>query len=86
MEEHRIEITRAASRELSNLEARLGRRILTSLESLAIQPRPRQSRKLTGSENSYRLQVGDYRILYEIDDTNKIITVFAVGHRRDIYR
>ena len=42
--------------------------------------------KLTGSLNSYRLRVGNYRILYVIDDAEALVTVFAVGHRREVYR
>ena len=86
MADYRVEITRSAARELENLGPRLGRRILGPIEGLASNPRPRQSRKLTGSENSYRLRVGRYRILYQVDDSNRLITVFAVGHRREIYR
>lgn len=86
MADYRVEITRSAARELENLGPRLGRRILGPIEGLASSPRPRQSRKLTGSENSYRLRVGQYRILYQVDDSNRLITVFAVGHRLEIYR
>ena len=39
-----------------------------------------------GREEEYRLRVGDYRVLYTIDDTNKVVTIFSVGHRREVYR
>jgi mRNA interferase RelE/StbE len=83
---HRVEITRSAHRDLDALNPRIGRRILTAIAGLAGDARPHGCRKLTGSPDSYRLRVGDYRILYVIDDADAAVTVFAVGHRRDIYR
>ncbi|MBI2328219.1 MAG: type II toxin-antitoxin system RelE/ParE family toxin [Chloroflexi bacterium] len=65
----------------SVIHTRISRRIL----SLEDNPRPRGARKLSSREE-YRLRVGDYRVLYTIDDKNSIITVFAVGHRREVYR
>ncbi|MCI0781473.1 MAG: type II toxin-antitoxin system RelE/ParE family toxin [Chloroflexi bacterium] len=86
MAEYRVEIIRPAVREIQSLEQTQARRILASVEALASQPRPRQSRKLTGTENSYRLRVGAYRVLYQVDDNQRTVTVFAIGHRRQIYR
>lgn len=86
MAEYAIELKRTAARELESLDSRLGRRILASIESLGSQARPRGSRKLVGSENSYRLRVGQYRVLYQIDDEEKLISVVAIGHRREVYR
>ncbi len=86
MADYRVEIRRPAARELDKLDPRLGRRILEAIEGLATKPRPAQSRKLAGSENSYRLRVGSYRILYQVDDPESLVSVFAVGHRREIYR
>ena len=86
MAEYRVEVKRSANRELEDLEPRLARRILASIETLSSQPRPRQSRKLAGSENSYRLRVGEYRVLYQIDDPSRLISIFAIGHRREVYR
>ncbi|HIM48857.1 MAG TPA: type II toxin-antitoxin system RelE/ParE family toxin [Dehalococcoidia bacterium] len=86
MAEYHLEIGRSAERELENLEPRLGRRILASIETLASVPRPRQARKLVGSANSFRLRIGQYRVLYQVDDNTRIVTVVAIGHGRDIYR
>lgn len=55
---------------------------------LALKNQPRsypQSKKLEG-ENKFRLRVGDYRIVYEIDDKQKIVTIYRVRHRKDVYR
>ena len=63
------------------MHARISRRIL----SLEDNPRPRGAKKLSGREE-YRLRVGDYRVLYTVDDTDSMVTIFAVGHRREVYQ
>jgi mRNA interferase RelE/StbE len=50
------------------------------------QPRPPGCKKLSGSQNEWRVRVGDYRILYEIDDRIRRVRIYAIGHRREIYR
>ncbi len=60
-------------------------RILKRIESLREDPRPPGSIKLSGMEY-YRIRHGNYRIIYEIDDTRLIVVVVKVGHRRDVYR
>ena len=57
-----------------------------AIENLSSVPRPMQSRKLVGSENSYRLRVGRYRVLYQVYEADNLIVVFAVAHRREVYR
>jgi mRNA interferase RelE/StbE len=49
-------------------------------------PRPQGSRKITGSKNDWRIRVGDYRIIYEIDAHAEIIRVMRIRHRKDVYR
>lgn len=62
--------------------------ILRALTPLGDDPRRSDSnvRKLAGYEDRYRLRVGDYRVIYEVQDTQLIILVVGVGHRREIYR
>ncbi len=55
------------------------------LENLAANPRPTQCKKLKGGDNEWRIRVGDYRIVYEIDDTAKTVDVTRIAHRRDVY-
>ena len=86
MARYRLEVKDKAVKELSRVRPDVGRRLLQSIESLASAPRPRQSHKLSESESSYRLRVGDYRVLYQVDDEAKLVTVFKVGHRREVYR
>lgn len=61
-------------------------RVLERMETLRDNPRPHQSVKVTGRENLHRVRVGDYRIVYEIDDTAKKVTIHYVRHRREVYR
>lgn len=59
--------------------------IMKAMKSLSENPRPVQSKKLSGDEK-YRLRCGNYRILYEINDVEVVICVVKVGHRRNVYR
>ena len=83
---YRLEVKKKAIKELSRVRPDIGLRLLQSIGSLASEPRPRQSHKLSESEHSYRFRVGDYRILYQVDDEAKLVTIFKVGHRREVYR
>lgn len=59
---------------------------LNAIIALAHNPRPAGVKKLVGSRRDWRIRIGEYRIIYEIDDTAKTVTVLQVGHRRDAYR
>ena len=83
---YKIEVKRSALKDLGKLDKRTIHQIMSKMESLAKNPRPVQSLKLSGSEHSYRLRVGKYRLLYQINETAKIVIVFAIGHRKDIYK
>ena len=74
-----------AKRELNALPAQLYQRITSKLQDLANDPRPPGCVKLEGREG-WRIRVGDYRVLYSIDDGIRIVSVEQIGHRRDIYR
>ena len=86
MAQYKVEVKRTAAKELADLNPDLAKKILSALEELASKPMPRQSKKLTASRNSYRLRIGDYRVLYQVDKRSKKVVVFAVGHRREIYK
>ena len=64
------------------LLSRFGREIL----GLADESRPHNSKKLIGGGSRWRIRIGDYRILYEIDDSQKIVKVYRVAHRKEVYR
>jgi mRNA interferase RelE/StbE len=80
-----VSILRRAQRELGELPAEAYRRTREAIRSLAQNPRPRGCLKLAGREG-WRIRVGDYRLIYEIDDEQQIVLVLHIGHRRDIYR
>jgi mRNA interferase RelE/StbE len=85
MEKYKIELKKSVLKDFESIPKKDLQRILLSIKSLAEDPRPPQSKKLSGYEQ-YRLRQGNYRILYEIKDDVLIVFVVAVGHRKDIYR
>jgi mRNA interferase RelE/StbE len=62
------------------------RRLRPRIDDLAEEPRPRGARRLAALRILYRLRVGDWRIIYTIDDSASLVTVTTIGHRRDVYR
>ena len=78
-------LKRSAEKELEALPAAPYQRLLKRLLALEKNPRPVGVKKLQGEEG-YRLRVGNYRILYTIDDTRKQVDIVSVGHRRQVYR
>ena len=82
---YQVRIIPSAEKEMDKLPALIHARISRKILLLKDDPRPRDTRKLSGHEE-YRLRVGDYRVLYTIDDKRHVVTVFAVGHRREVYR
>jgi mRNA interferase RelE/StbE len=82
---YQIVLVRSAEKELNKLPTSIRDRITDRLLTLEENPRPFGVKKLHGQE-SYRLRVGDYRVLFTIDDATRTITVFGVGHRREVYR
>jgi mRNA interferase RelE/StbE len=61
-------------------------RIISAVEQLAREPLPHGSEKLAGSEQTYRVRVGDYRIVYEVLSQARVVEIQRVRHRRDVYR
>lgn len=83
---YRIEVTRAAERDLRALPDNLLKRVDVKILSLAANPRPDGVRKLAGSDSLYRVRVGDYRIIYEVQDRAILIIIVRVRHRGEVYR
>ena len=82
---YRVIIKRSAEKELDTLQKDIQRRIIARLLALEGNPRPHGIKRLQG-ENAYRLRTGEYRVLYTIDDEEKIVTIFTIGHCREVYR
>jgi len=82
---YRIEVRPAAARQLRKLDPQTARRVQGVIALLADDPRPPASRPLTGRP-VWRVRVGDYRVIYTIEDDRLVVVVITIGHRRDVYR
>jgi mRNA interferase RelE/StbE len=81
-----VSLEKSAARFLLRLrDAKLKARLDEAIESLGDDPRPPGCRKLAGASDRYRVRVGDYRIVYRIDDGKVTLLVLVIGHRREIY-
>ncbi len=82
---YQIEFTKKATKQLNKLPNSTKERIDAAILDLAIEPRPPGVKKMKNSENSYRIRVGDYRVIYEIYDGVLLVSIVRVGHRSEIY-
>jgi mRNA interferase RelE/StbE len=83
---YRVLLRPAADRDLSKLPSDIRSRLTDVLFTLESDPRPPGVTKLTGSASLWRIRVGDYRVIFEIDDPAQIVLVLRIAHRRDAYR
>lgn len=87
MASYSVVITKSAAKEIEAIASRKDReRIDRRIRQLADDPRPPASIKLAGPYERYRVRQGDYRILYSIEDSIRIVAIVHVGHRKDVYR
>jgi mRNA interferase RelE/StbE len=86
MAKYRIEVSATAERQLKKISRKDAIRILRSISYLASDPRPAGCRKLSGYDTIYRIRIGKYRAIYEIDGKRIVVIILKIGHRRDIYR
>ena len=86
MAKYEIEVSATAKRQLRRLNLVDQIKILKRVRGLAEDPRPPGSRKLRGYTDVYRIRVGQYRVLYSVEDHKLVIILLKVGHRRDVYR
>jgi mRNA interferase RelE/StbE len=75
----------SAEKELRKLPRDVIPRVVAAVQALSEQPRPHGCVKLSHSE-SWRIRIGDYRVIYDIDDRSQQIVVLHIGHRREVYR
>ena len=83
---YRVELLASAVRELERVQLVSRRRLVRRIDQLAVDPRGRDSVKLRGAEGVWRTRVGDFRILYRIDDAGLLVLVVRVAKRSDVYR
>ena len=86
MAEYGVNFRRSADKDLRRLDAATERRVVRAIEELARRPRPTGCRKLVGSENAFRIRIGDYRVIYTVEDAVREVVIESVRHRREAYR
>ena len=85
MASYDVALTSSAAKELKKLSVQLIARIIPRLENLAANPRPPGCRKLQGGDREWRIRIGDYRVVYTIDDAKLLVEVTRIRHRREAY-
>jgi mRNA interferase RelE/StbE len=80
-----VEFVRSATKDLRRIDKERISTILEKIGSLAENPRPQGCKKLSGSERTYRIRIGDYRVIYEVEDDRLIVLVIRVRHRSEAY-
>lgn len=86
MGSYKIRFTKSAEKDLRRIEKTRIFSVLEKIEALSVNPRLEGIKKLVGSDAAYRLRVGEYRVIYTIDDGIKIVQIDSVRHRKDAYR
>jgi mRNA interferase RelE/StbE len=86
LNKYAVEVAAAARKELEELPDNVLARVVGKLESLADNPRPSGCKKLIGYKDQWRIRVGDWRVVYVIDDAAKIVSVTRIAHRREVYK
>lgn len=87
MASYEVRIVPAARRQLRQLSKPAQQRVRLAIRGLSNEPRPANARLLAGdARRTWRLRVGDYRVLYEIHYLKLVVLVIRIGHRRDVYR
>jgi mRNA interferase RelE/StbE len=85
MAAYRVTMAKSAEKELLSLDPPLVRRIFSKIQALGDHPRPSGCKKLVGGTGEWRIRIGDYRVIYTIDDSERIVDISGVRHRRDAY-
>jgi mRNA interferase RelE/StbE len=83
---YRISFKKSAQKELASIPKPHNKSIADAIDKLANNPRPDGVKKLKGDYNAYRIRVGDYRVIYTIEDEIKIIEIQRIRHRKEAYK
>ena len=81
-----VQIIGAARREMHRIDRSQQERIRAAIRALETEPRPHGYQKMTGSKDLYRIRVGDYRVIYQIQEEKLVILIVRIRHRREAYR
>ncbi|MCB2262712.1 MAG: type II toxin-antitoxin system RelE/ParE family toxin [Candidatus Thiosymbion ectosymbiont of Robbea hypermnestra] len=86
MASYSIEWKHSAKKELRKLPDYMIRKVILSIDGLSKNPIPKGSRKILGTEHTYRIRVGDYRIVYSLDSGKLVVEIIRVSHRKNVYK
>lgn len=81
-----VKLMPQAQKDLDGFVGKLLLRFEQAILGLYDEPRPNNSKKLSGGGSRWRIRIGEYRLLYEIDDSRKIVKIFRIAHRKEVYR
>lgn len=82
---YRVEFTTAAARQVKKLPNPARDRILDAITDLGEEPRPHGVKKLSGEQTAWRIRIGEYRVIYDVFDSELVVSVVRAGHRREVY-
>jgi mRNA interferase RelE/StbE len=85
VDSYSVELKPSARKELESLTDTVLARVVSKLESLAHDPRPPGCKKLKGYKDQWRVRIGDWRVVYIVDDKARLVSVTRIAHRRDVY-
>lgn len=80
-----VNVSRPAQKDIRSLDQVVRTRVIKALRELASDPRPPGCRKLVGAQNRWRIRIGDYRVIYAVDDAEHIVGIITVRHRSKAY-
>ena len=83
---YQIIIPKPVQKQLKKLPSTIYSQVIPKISNLQENPRPQGVKKLKGFDNEYRIRIGDYRIRYEINDSEKVLILLSCRHRRDAYK
>jgi mRNA interferase RelE/StbE len=86
MPTYQVNFARSARHELERLPINIAARILKKIEKLTENPRPHDCKKLQGPSQLWRIRLGEYRVVYNIDDKNQVVDISVIRHRSEAYR
>ena len=82
---YRVEFTAAAARQVKKLPQPARDRVLDAIEALGEEPRRHGAKKLVGERTAWRIRIGDYRVIYDVFDSELTVSVVRAAHRREVY-
>jgi len=83
---YEVLLERRAERDIRKLTAQVFHRIIPHIKALAEDPKPPGCRKIAGSKNDWRIRIGEFRVIYEIDEHAEAVKVMWIRHRKEVYR